>query len=122
MKIDLSYQQAFTLAGVFAQEIHNRVIEMHLWTCDHVFHPPEAPCSVKMPSTAFNEVCAAVRSLPAGSWDRRAFVGHIKFHFDQIRAERGTAAKWQDHLARVKEVNKDVVPKPFVLDRLLTAA
>lgn len=113
MKIKLSRSQAFSLAEVFAVEIHARVIEMHLWTCDHVFHTPEAPWATKEPRNSFNEVCAAIRSLKPG-WDRTEFVRNVKWHFKCIRAEKGTLPKWQDHLARVREVNKNVVPTPFV--------
>lgn len=114
MRIKLSSQQALCLADVFAQQIHARVIEMHLWTCDHVFHTPEAPWAVKEPSERFNEVCAAIRSLRPGSRERREFIFTVGWYFKKIRKERGTLPKWQDSLARVREVNKDVVPTPFV--------
>lgn len=114
MKIKLSPMLTMALAEICAQQIHARVVEMHLWTCDHVFHTPEAPWATKQPSERFNEVCAAVRSLKAGSWERREFVGAIKYYFEQIRKERHTHAKWQDHLAHVKEVNKGYLPTPFV--------
>lgn len=114
MKIKLSSSQAFSLAEVFAVEIHARVIEMHLWTCDHVFHTPEAPWAVKEPRASFDEVCAAIRALKPGTWERKDFVSTVGWHFKRIRAEKGTLPKWQDALARVREVNKDVVPTPFV--------
>ena len=114
MKIRLSAQQSFCLAEVFAQEIHARVISMHMWVSDYVFHTPEAPFATKQPSTAFNEVCAAIRSLPPGSDDRRQFVANIKWHFQRIRKERSTDVKWQDYLARVREVNKGRIPTPYV--------
>lgn len=113
MKINLSDNQAFSLAEVFAVEIHARVVEMHLWTSDSVFHTPEAPWATKEPRGSFDEVCAAIRSLRPGL-ARETFVANVKWHFKRIRAEKGTFPKWQDHLARVTEVNKDVVPQPFV--------
>lgn len=114
MKIALSHHQAFCLAEVFAEVIHARVVEMHLWTCDSVFHTPDAPWATKQPSDRFNEVCAAIRSLKPGSKDRQEFVSTVKWHFKRIRDKKHTFVKWQDHLAHVREVNKDVVPTPFI--------
>lgn len=114
MKIKLSRNQTFELAEVFANEIHARVIEMHLWTCDHVFHTPEAPWAVKEPRASFDEVCAAIRSLKPGSRERSDFVSTVGWYFKKIRKERGTFPKWQDSLARVREVNRDLVPTPFI--------
>lgn len=114
MKINLSSRQSFCLAEEFAKEILARVVEMHLWTVDHIFHTPDAPWAVKESRSSFDEVCAAIRSLPAGSWERRDFVMSVKFHFQRLRRERGTCPKWQDNVALCRVANKDRVPTPWV--------
>ena len=90
MNIQLSNQQSFELSEKFAEVILGRVVEMHLWRIGYSRHE----------STEFNEICQSVRSLTG--LDRLSFVGHLRFHFLRIRAERGIDPLWQDFVAKAE--------------------
>jgi hypothetical protein len=114
MKIELGWQQSFSLAQVFAQAIHHRVIEMHLYVSaraiEQEFGEPLHECYTyykrnDSPFTEFRDVQEAIRSL-SDRWERRKFIGDIRYHFKAMREKHRTSPRWQEHVARVLEVRR----------------
>jgi len=56
---------------------------------------------LQFPGNGFAEAQAAIRSV-RDPWERRELIGYVKFYFQAMRQERGTAVKWQDYVASVK--------------------
>jgi len=87
----------FCLAEKIAEEIYSLVMSMHTRTVET---GDPRPIELEYNRSRTNEIRAIVRSL--SSFDRSYFVGHIRFHFQEMRKARGTEIRWQDYVAKVQ--------------------
>ena len=92
MKIRLTPMQMFRLAEDFASSIRHRVTTRLLARVGTLEDAPDSE---------FAEVQDAIRSLPAGSSERREFIATVRFHFLRQRELRDMPPRWQDYVARV---------------------
>lgn len=92
MKIDLDRMTCFAIAERFAHEIYSHMISRRLARV-------EVPLAGDY--TPVPDIRAAVASI-GDKWERRKFIGDIRFHFALIRQERQTPPRWQDYVASVR--------------------
>ncbi len=99
MNIELSNMQKFSLAHVFAEEIHGVLVELHLRAIDrHDGKPTEELHSWRIEER--RALRAAISSITP-RWERRQFLGHLRYHFQKIRGERGTNPTSRAYVADV---------------------
>lgn len=102
MNITLTSMQAHSLAEQFAKVILGRVHSQHLALVDPHFRGTDRLMPVDL---SFDEMKSAIRSI-ADRYERRAFVGAIRFHFDLLRKERDTDIRGRDYVARVENYRR----------------
>ncbi len=115
---ELSRDMLFTLAERAAREIHALIVTMQLRRIGCAQHPTwtdgqrETVASLRR---FLRTLRHAEQTSPA--WPpHREFRGFVKLHLDKIFAEKGTARRWQDYVARVAAFNGAPCPAPGAPD------
>lgn len=104
MKIEISDSDLCGVAQAFAENIHASVVTMHLRRSWGIWEPIAKPnifCDSTIDKDRIQRIRVALASIN-DQWDRRQLVFMIKTLFQKLRQEKGTHAKWQDYIARVR--------------------
>ena len=99
MTITLSHQQTFVLAKMIAEDIHTLVITRNLRLVG------DFPGSAKFDRDQLAEIRASIHSI-TDPWERRSFIGDIKFLLKGIRKEKGTHIRGRDFVAQVNSYRR----------------
>ncbi len=110
MKLEISGSLMFIVAEHCVNVIHGHMVQMHLRRSWGIWEDAagENPyLLLDFQKQAMQEVQAVVRSIdissPENSYERRSFCRTLRFLLNKMCAEEGTARKWQDYIASVKE-------------------
>lgn len=109
MKIKLSSSLQYCVAEHCAGTIHAHVVQMHLRRSWGIWEAAEEACPYALHDYQREEiqaVRAAVRSI-RDPYERRSFVLTLKFIFNKLCEEKGTARKWQDYIASVRAAHAE---------------
>lgn len=100
MKIELTSQQAWCLALVFAQTIHGAMVCKNLKRSHGIWESSlDENIYTEYRDSSFREVQKAIRSL--SGLERRDFLRALECHLTNICEEKRTPRTWQVHVRQV---------------------